>query len=122
VIGSVFAWVLGLGALFLSLYTSSARGTNATPGVSVLFGTIFGLAVGRSRDRLGLGWPADRQRGLVDTAQLRNTGRGDRDLPHHDRGYGEPTAPPGLIARSATAARPGCQPPLPGQFGRHVGS
>jgi zinc/manganese transport system permease protein len=48
VIGSVFAWVLGLGALFLSLYTSSARGTNATPGVSVLFGTIFGLSSGQA--------------------------------------------------------------------------
>lgn len=48
VIGSVFAWVLGLGALFLSLYTSSASGTNATAGVSVLFGTIFGLQHGQA--------------------------------------------------------------------------
>lgn len=44
VIGSVFAWILGLGALFLSIYTRSATGTNATSGVNVLFGTIFGLS------------------------------------------------------------------------------
>jgi zinc/manganese transport system permease protein len=44
VIGSVFAWVLGLGALFLSLYTSSDAGADGTSGVSVLFGTIFGLS------------------------------------------------------------------------------
>jgi zinc/manganese transport system permease protein len=43
-IGSVFAWVLGLGALFLTVYTTSARGANGTSGVSVLFGTIFGLS------------------------------------------------------------------------------
>src|SRR5258708_28257090 len=42
VIGSVFAWILGLGALFLSIYTTSAR--NGTSGVNVLFGTIFGLS------------------------------------------------------------------------------
>jgi zinc/manganese transport system permease protein len=44
VIGSIFAWVLGLGALFLAIYSSSARGTSATTGVHVLFGTIFGLS------------------------------------------------------------------------------
>lgn len=48
VIGSVFAWVLGLGALFLSLYTRSAQGSNGTSGVSVLFGTIFGLSSGQA--------------------------------------------------------------------------
>lgn len=42
VIGSVFAWILGLGALFLSIYSTSAR--NGTSGVNVLFGTIFGLS------------------------------------------------------------------------------
>jgi zinc/manganese transport system permease protein len=42
VIGSIFAWILGLGALFLSIYTSSAP--NGTSGVNVLFGTIFGLS------------------------------------------------------------------------------
>jgi zinc/manganese transport system permease protein len=44
VIGSMFAWILGIGALLLSIYTASASGTNGTSGVSVLFGTIFGLS------------------------------------------------------------------------------
>jgi zinc/manganese transport system permease protein len=44
VIGSIFAWILGLGALFLTIYTTSSSGTDATSGVSVLFGSIFGLS------------------------------------------------------------------------------
>jgi zinc/manganese transport system permease protein len=44
VIGNVFAWVLGLGALFLTLYTTSANGVDAASGVNVLFGSIFGLS------------------------------------------------------------------------------
>jgi zinc/manganese transport system permease protein len=43
-IGSVFAWVLGLGALFLTIYTTSTSGADGTSGVNVLFGTIFGLS------------------------------------------------------------------------------
>ncbi len=43
VIGGVFAWILGLGVLFLSLFTSHRAATNGTAGVSVLFGSIFGL-------------------------------------------------------------------------------
>ena len=46
VIGSVFAWILGLGVLFLSLYTTGASGSNGTAGVRVLFGSIFGLSRG----------------------------------------------------------------------------
>ena len=43
-IGTVFAWVLGLGVLFLSLYTSSRSGIGGgTAGVSILFGSILGL-------------------------------------------------------------------------------
>jgi zinc/manganese transport system permease protein len=48
VIGSVFAWVLGLGALFLSIYTTSPRSADGTSGVNVLFGTIFGLSGAQS--------------------------------------------------------------------------
>ncbi|HWW45878.1 MAG TPA: metal ABC transporter permease [Acidimicrobiia bacterium] len=44
VIGNVFAWILGLGALFLTVYTTSSSGTDATSGVTVLFGSIFGLS------------------------------------------------------------------------------
>ena len=43
VIGSVFAWVLGLGVLFLSLYTTSRSTANGNAGVSVLFGSILGI-------------------------------------------------------------------------------
>jgi len=43
VIGGVFAWILGLGVLFLSLFTSHRSTSNSTAGVSVLFGSIFGL-------------------------------------------------------------------------------
>ncbi len=47
VIGSVFAWVLGLGVLFLSLYTtgrSGVGGSTGAGGVSVVFGSILGLS------------------------------------------------------------------------------
>ena len=46
VIGGVFAWVLGLGVLFLSLYTTRRSGANGTAGVNVLFGSVLGLDAG----------------------------------------------------------------------------
>jgi zinc/manganese transport system permease protein len=49
VVGSVFAWVLGLGVLFLSLYTTSRSTGNGAAGVHVLFGTIFGLSASQAR-------------------------------------------------------------------------
>ncbi len=44
VVGSVFAWILGLGALFLTVYTTNHSGGNSSAGVTVLFGSIFGLS------------------------------------------------------------------------------
>jgi len=44
VIGSLFAWTLGLGVLFLSLFTTRSSAGNGTAGVRVLFGSIFGLS------------------------------------------------------------------------------
>ena len=44
VIGTVFAWILGLGVFFLTLYTTDRGGGNGTAGTSVLFGSIFGLS------------------------------------------------------------------------------
>ena len=41
-IGTVLAWVLGLGVLLLSIYTSLASATDSI-GVNVLFGSILGL-------------------------------------------------------------------------------
>jgi zinc/manganese transport system permease protein len=51
VIGGVFAWILGLGVFFLSIYTSarSGSGSNGRAGVSVLFGSIFGLSTATTR-------------------------------------------------------------------------
>ena len=48
VIGSVFVWVLGLGVLFLSLFTANRAGEDSTAGVRVLFGSIFGLDTNRT--------------------------------------------------------------------------
>jgi zinc/manganese transport system permease protein len=49
VIGSFFAWVLGLGVLFLSIFTTSSSAGNGTAGVRVLFGSIFGLSASDAR-------------------------------------------------------------------------
>jgi zinc/manganese transport system permease protein len=46
VIGSVFSWILGLGAFFVTLYTASRSTTDGTAGVTVLFGSIFGISAG----------------------------------------------------------------------------
>jgi len=42
-IGTVFAWVLGVGVLFLSLYITARSAATGSLGVSVLFGSILGL-------------------------------------------------------------------------------
>jgi zinc/manganese transport system permease protein len=49
VIGSFFAWVLGLGVLFLSIFTTRSSAGNGTAGVRVLFGSIFGLSASEAR-------------------------------------------------------------------------
>ncbi|MDQ3761272.1 MAG: metal ABC transporter permease [Actinomycetota bacterium] len=43
VIGSVFAWILGLGVYFLTLFSTTRSASNSSAGVEVLFGSIFGL-------------------------------------------------------------------------------
>jgi len=54
-IGTVFAWILGLGVLALSVYTASARAAaNGGAGVSVLFGSIFGLTPARAALAAGI--------------------------------------------------------------------
>lgn len=45
-VGSVFAWVLGVGVLFLSLYTSAAN--NSVTGIAILFGSILSLQSGQT--------------------------------------------------------------------------
>jgi zinc/manganese transport system permease protein len=49
VIGSVFAWILGLGALFLSIFVSGSSGSDGTAAVRVLFGSVLGLSMGEAR-------------------------------------------------------------------------
>lgn len=46
VIGTFFAWSLGIGVLCLSIFTTNGSGANGTAGVRVLFGSIFGLSTG----------------------------------------------------------------------------
>jgi zinc/manganese transport system permease protein len=49
VIGGLFAWILGLGVFFLSIFTATRSGTgNGAASVNVLFGSIFGIAGGRA--------------------------------------------------------------------------
>lgn len=45
VIGNMFAWMLGLGAFFLTIYTTNRSTANGSAGVTVLFGSIFGISV-----------------------------------------------------------------------------
>ena len=47
-IGTVLAWVLGLGVFFLSLFTAHVSGTGTGfSGVTVLFGNILGISPGQ---------------------------------------------------------------------------
>ncbi len=48
VIGNIFAWVLGLGVFFLTVYTTSRSTANGTAGVTILFGSIFGISAGQA--------------------------------------------------------------------------
>lgn len=49
VVGGVFAWILGVGVFFLTLYTRNSSGTgNGAANRSVLFGSIFGVSGSRA--------------------------------------------------------------------------
>jgi len=49
VIGTTFAWVLGLGVFFLSYYTTHGSTGSGAASVTVLFGSIFGMSAGSAR-------------------------------------------------------------------------
>jgi zinc/manganese transport system permease protein len=49
VIGTVFAWILGIGVLLLALLATSASGGNGIAGVNTLFGSIYELTPGAAR-------------------------------------------------------------------------
>jgi zinc/manganese transport system permease protein len=58
VIGNVFAWVLGLGVFFMTLYTTNQSGSGGAGGnqtTSVLFGSILGISDGQAATALGIG-------------------------------------------------------------------
>ncbi|WP_037360988.1 metal ABC transporter permease [Amycolatopsis orientalis] len=46
VIGNIFAWILGVGVFFLTVYTTQRSTGNGAAGVNVLFGSIFGISAG----------------------------------------------------------------------------
>jgi len=54
-IGSLFSWTLGLGVFFLTRYTTSRSTADGGAGVSVLFGSVFGLSAGQAYAAAGVG-------------------------------------------------------------------
>ena len=54
-IGTVLAWVLGLGALLLSIYARQSSGGNSQIGVNVLFGSIFGIELQQAQEAVLVG-------------------------------------------------------------------
>ena len=60
VIGNVFAWILGLGVFFLTMYTTNRSGAGSGSGsgsatINVLFGSILGLSSGHAQTALWIG-------------------------------------------------------------------
>jgi zinc/manganese transport system permease protein len=47
--GTLLAWVLGIGVLFLSIYASGSSGGNSSAGINVLFGSLFGIGAREAR-------------------------------------------------------------------------
>ncbi|RAJ38486.1 zinc/manganese transport system permease protein [Kitasatospora sp. SolWspMP-SS2h] len=43
VIGTLFSWILGLGTFFLTLYATHRGADRGNAGISVLFGSVYGL-------------------------------------------------------------------------------
>jgi zinc/manganese transport system permease protein len=48
-IGTIFAWILGLGAFFLDIFNSGSSGGSGVTGSRALFGSIFGLSAGQAQ-------------------------------------------------------------------------
>jgi zinc/manganese transport system permease protein len=48
-IGVLFAVILGLGVLFISIYVSGHATSNSRGGVGVLFGSVFGISANQAR-------------------------------------------------------------------------
>jgi len=54
-IGSLFAWILAVGAFLLTVYTTRNSAGNSSGGVNVLFGSILGLSAAQAWTGLGVG-------------------------------------------------------------------
>ncbi|MEV0838661.1 metal ABC transporter permease [Actinocatenispora sera] len=54
-IGGAFAWVLGLGVLLLTVYTTRRSAGNGAASVTVLFGSVFGIGHGRAITAAAIG-------------------------------------------------------------------
>ena len=54
-IGTILAWVLGLGAFFLDLFNRSSNGGNGITAARTLFGSIFGLSASEAQLAAGVG-------------------------------------------------------------------
>jgi zinc/manganese transport system permease protein len=48
-IGTIFAWILGLGAFFLDIFNTGSSGGSGITGSRALFGSIFGLSAGQAQ-------------------------------------------------------------------------
>ena len=49
VIGTVFAWILGIGLLLLTVLATSAAGGNGISAANTLFGSVYSLSAGAAR-------------------------------------------------------------------------
>lgn len=54
-VGIVLAWTLGIGVLFLSIYTANASASHGSLGINVLFGSILGVQTVEMRVAVLLG-------------------------------------------------------------------
>jgi len=54
VIGIVFAWILGIGALLLAILATSASGATGIAAANTLFGSIYSLSLGAARLAAGV--------------------------------------------------------------------
>ena len=121
-IGSFFSWILGLGALLLTYYTTHGSANNGTANVNVLFGSIFGIndqarTAGGGRCRR-IGRRADRDRPAATVRHHRSGRRPGRRradpaaeyaFPGHCRGHrcrGHPDYWRACRARPARRAGP----------------
>jgi zinc/manganese transport system permease protein len=95
VIGNVFAWVLGLGVFFMTLYTTDQSGSGGSGGnqtVNVLFGSILGLSTSMAVTALLIGLGVSLVMVLIARpllfASLDETVAGARGVPVRLLGYG----------------------------------